>query len=78
MAKTPKGHVESASEKEVTPPGNLDKGTEGRTVALSHVGVEQLKAQNRRSTRPDNSLFGNTRWWIGRSNAATTVGTHAP
>ena len=45
MAETSEGHVESASEKEVTPAGNLGNGTEGRTAAPSHVGVEQLKAQ---------------------------------
>ena len=45
MAETSKGHVESASEKEVTPAGNLGDGTEERTAAPSHVGVEQLKAQ---------------------------------
>jgi len=44
MTGTLDGHVESASEKEVTPAGNLGDGTEGRTVAPSHVGVEQLKA----------------------------------
>jgi len=45
MAETSKGHIESASEKEVTPTGNLGDGTEGRMAAPSHVGVEQLKAQ---------------------------------
>ena len=47
MVETSEGHVESASKKEVTPAGNLDDGTRGRTVALSHMGVEQLKAQKR-------------------------------
>ena len=45
MAKTSEGHVESASEKEVTSAGNLGDGTEGRMVAPSHIGVEQLKAR---------------------------------
>ena len=45
MVETSEGHVESASEKEVTPVGNLGDRAEGRMVALSHVGVEQLKAQ---------------------------------
>ena len=45
MAETSEGHVESASEKEVTPVGNLGDRAEGRTAALSHVGAEQLKAQ---------------------------------
>ena len=47
MMSTPDGHVESAFEKEVTPVGNLGNRTKGRTAALSHVGVEQLKAQKR-------------------------------
>ena len=47
MAETSEGHVESASEKEVTLAGSLSDGTEGRTAALSHVGVEQLKARKR-------------------------------
>ena len=47
MAETTEGHVESASEKEVTPAGNLGDRTEGRMVAPSHIGVEQLKAQKR-------------------------------
>ena len=47
MAETSEGHVESAFEKEVTPAGNLGDGTEGRTAAPSHVGVEKLKAQKR-------------------------------
>ena len=46
MAQTSEGHVESVSE-EVTPAGNLGDGTEGRMVAPSHIGVEQLKAQKR-------------------------------
>ena len=45
MAETSEGHIESASEKEVTPAGNRGNGTEGRTIAPSHVGVEQLKAR---------------------------------
>jgi len=45
MAETSEGHVESASEKEVTPAGNLGDRTKGRTAAPSHVGVEHLKAQ---------------------------------
>ena len=44
MAETSEGHVESASEKEVTLAGNLGDRTKGRMVAPSHVGVEQLKA----------------------------------
>ena len=44
MVETSEGHIESASKKEVTLVGNLGDGTEGRTVAPSHVGVEQLKA----------------------------------
>jgi len=47
MAETSEGHVESASEKEVTSVGNLGDGTEGRTAAPSHVGVKQLKAQGK-------------------------------
>jgi len=47
MAETFEGHVKSAFEKEVTPVGNLGNRTKGRMVALSHVGVEQLKAQKR-------------------------------
>ena len=45
MAETSEGHVESASEMEVTPTGNLGDRTEGRTASPSHVGVEQLKAR---------------------------------
>ena len=45
MAETSEGHVESASEKEVTPAGNLGDRAEGRTESPPHVGVEQLKAQ---------------------------------
>ena len=45
MVETSNGHVESASEKEVTSGDNLDDRTEGRTAAPSHIGVEQLKAQ---------------------------------
>ena len=45
MAETSKGHVESASKKEVTPVGNLGDRAEGRMVAPPHVGVEQLKDQ---------------------------------
>ena len=40
MAKTSEGHVESASEKEVTPAGNLGDETEGGAAAPPHVGVE--------------------------------------
>ena len=47
MAETSEGHVESASEKEVTLAGNLGDRTKGRMVAPSHVGVEQLKARKR-------------------------------
>ena len=47
MTGTPDGHVKSASEKVVTPVGNLSDGTKGRMVASSHIGVEQLKAQKR-------------------------------
>ena len=47
MAETSEGHVESASEKEVTPAGNLGDRIEGRTAAPSHVGVEQLRARKR-------------------------------
>ena len=44
MVGTPEGHVKSISTEEATPVGNLGDGTEGRTAAPSHVGVEQLKA----------------------------------
>ena len=45
MAETSEGHVESASEEEVTPAGNLGDIAEGGAVAPPHVGVEQLKDQ---------------------------------
>ena len=47
MAETSEGHVESASEKDATPAGNLSNRAEGRTAAPPHVGVEQLKARKR-------------------------------
>ena len=45
MAETPEGHIESVSVEETTSTGNLGGRTEGGTVALPHVGVEQLRAQ---------------------------------
>ena len=47
MAETSEGHVESASEKEVTPTGNLGDGTKGGAAAPPHVGVEPLRARKR-------------------------------
>ena len=46
MEQTSEGHIESTSEKEVTPAGNLSDGTKGGAVAPPHVGVEQ-RAQKR-------------------------------
>ena len=43
----PKGHVENISADEGTPAGNLNDGTKGGTVALAHVGMEQLRVQKR-------------------------------
>ena len=40
MEETSEGHVESASEEEVTPAGNLGNRAEGGTAAPPHVGVE--------------------------------------
>ena len=47
MVGTPEGHVESISEEEATPPGNLSGETEGETAAPPRMGVEQLRAQKR-------------------------------
>ena len=44
MAETSEGHVESASEEEVTPVGNLGDGAKGGVAAPPHIGVEQLEA----------------------------------
>ena len=45
MAGTPEGHVESVSTEEATLAGNLGGETEGKIVAPTHVGVEQLRAR---------------------------------
>ena len=45
MAETSEGHVESVSEGEATPTGNLNTRTGGEAVAPSHIRMEQLRAQ---------------------------------
>ena len=47
MMGTLEGHVESVPTEEATPTGNLGDETEGETVALPRMGVEQLKARQR-------------------------------
>ena len=73
MAETPEGHVESVSADAATPAGNLGDGTKGRTVAPSHVGVEQLKAQKREINEAGQQLV---REYVEVDRER--VGAHAP
>ncbi|XP_066341302.1 large ribosomal subunit protein uL2-like [Miscanthus floridulus] len=45
MTQTPKGHVESVSEEEVTPTNNPDDGSGNETAAPSCLRMEQLRAR---------------------------------
>jgi hypothetical protein len=47
MADTPKGHVESIHEREVTPPADLDDEFEGDAGPPPRLRVEQLRAWQR-------------------------------